>query len=792
MASTEKNSSIDFRKDIFAIFFLALGIFFGICLVSYSPTDPAINSVSNVPYVKNLGGIVGAYLADILFIVFGISAYVTSALFMVMSALQFLGRPLRLRLKDVLCYTGVVIFAASLIHLRFETVNLHGHEIAGGGIIGGLMGGALSRYLNRTGAYIISTSGLFLFFTLATRLSIGEIFSGAKFVIIWLAQNVWAGLVWTGANLPNAALTVWKLASASFDYISEKILGFLNRFRDVPEKLLDPVRPAHSRKKSDSDAETAAPAKSAGTGVENKEEEEDAGPRILKRADARARKILDEQLTFHKMRSEGYEPPPLALLDAAERKRIEVDETTLKKNSMLVEKKLKDFDVEGKVTAIHPGPVITMYEFEPSAGTKVNKIVNLQDDLSLTLGGRSVRIIPHLPGKAALGIEIPNSEREIVWLKEILSAPQFHKSSAQLPLALGSSTSGHPVVTDLTKMPHLLVAGATGSGKSVGINSIIISIICKMSPADVRFILVDPKMLELSIYDGIPHLLLPVVTKPKPAVLAMRWAIREMERRYRMMADTGTRNILGYNDKIKNGQVELVTPEKAAEMLATDKEAVTHTGPIPYIIIVIDELADLMMTSQQDMEEAITRLAQMARAAGIHLILATQRPSVDVITGLIKANFPARIAFKVTAKHDSRTILDGNGAETLLGAGDMLFMTPQGGNLIRIHGSYLTDSDISRVVEHLKAQGEPVYDESIIEEPETEGEQIEMDSEEDALYDQAVKLVAETKQASISMVQRRLRIGYNRAARMIERMEAEGVVGPADGSKPRQVLANNA
>ncbi len=377
-----------------------------------------------------------------------------------------------------------------------------------------------------------------------------------------------------------------------------------------------------------------------------------------------------------------------------------------------------------------------------------------------------------------------------MWLRQIVSSQPYAKSSGKLSLALGSSTTGHPVVTDLTKMPHLLVAGATGSGKSVAINSFIISILMRSSPEDVRFIMVDPKMLELSVYDGIPHLLLPVVTKPKPAVTAMRWAIREMERRYRLMADAGTRNIIGYNDKLKDGGIKLVTAEEAQQMLATDREAVAHTGKLPYIVILIDELADLMMTASQDMEECITRLAQMARAAGIHLVLATQRPSVDVITGLIKANFPARIAFKVTAKHDSRTILDAIGAETLLGNGDMLFMTPQGGNLIRIHGAYVTDDDISRVVAHLKEQGEPVYDESILAEPENAaGASGEVEEGDDEMYDQAVRLVTETKQASISMVQRRLRIGYNRAARMIERMEAEGVIGPAEGSRPRQVLA---
>lgn len=778
---------IDIRKDIFAILFLAAGVFIALCLVSYSSTDPALNSVSDVPYVKNLGGIVGAYLADILFIIFGISAYFASAVCILMGVIQFLGRSIPLRLRDVFCYTGIIAFVAALIHLHFEEIEIRGHVIAGGGIIGGLIGEALARYLNRPGAYVVSLAGFILSFTIATRLSVTEIITGFRGATGWCARHIWRASKTTALKLP-----------ALFKYMAIPGLfrQLLSRSGCRPQVVINPSAtstPLSGRGKA-GDMVTIAPIRPqhpvGQTPVQTAQKTD--GPRILKRADIHQRRVTHEQLKFHQMSSEGYEPPPLALLDAPERKKIEIDEETLKKNSLLVEKKVKDFDVDGRVVAIHPGPVITMYEFEPSPGTKVGKIVNLEDDLSLTLGGRSVRIVPHLPGKAALGIEVPNNDREVVWLRDILSSPQYHKVQGHLPLALGSSTSGHAVIADLTKMPHLLIAGATGSGKSVAINAIIASIAYRSSPADVRFIMVDPKMLELSVYDGIPHLLLPVVTKPKPAVVAMRWAIREMERRYRIMADTSSRNILAYNERIKGGEVDLVSPEEAAEKIAADREAVTHTGPIPYIVIVIDELADLMMTASQDMEDAITRLAQMARAAGIHLILATQRPSVDVITGLIKANFPARMAFKVTAKHDSRTILDGNGAETLLGQGDMLFMTPQGGNLIRIHGSYITDSDIARVVAHLKGQGDPVYDESVTVEDKDE-EITDMGSEEidDELYDQAVRLVAETKQASISMVQRRLRIGYNRAARMIERMEAEGVVGPADGSKPRQVLAGS-
>lgn len=805
MPPPSKGHKIDFRRDIFAIIFLALGIFLALCLLSFSPTDPAINAASSVDHVKNLGGIVGAYLADLLFTTFGISAYLTSAACFLIAFLQISGHPVRVRVREVLFYALTVVFAASLIHLKFEVIDIRGNHIPGGGILGGLLGTILSHYLNKPGAYVISVSGFILFFLLATKLSIITVVKKSKKFFIMSFVRLWHGVRWIALNgssgIKAGAVTTWNFLKSQFKSIFSR-----SAKPRQPKICLADRAEAKANAEKKSKIISLAPIRKARGALDGQETTAEEGidetasqrnvsgypgPKILKRADTKTKRASDEQLKFQKMNLEGYEPPPLSLLDAEERKKVDVDEETLKKNSLLLERKLMDFGVEGKVIAIHPGPVITMYEFEPSRGTKINKIVNLQDDLSLALSGRSVRIIPHLPGKAAVGIEVPNGEREIVWLKEIIGSPQFAKVNSKLPLVLGSSTAGHSMVSDITKLPHLLIAGATGSGKSVAINSIIVSILYRSSPADVRMILVDPKMLELSIYDGIPHLLLPVVTRAKPAVQAMRWAIREMERRYRLMADAGTRNILGYNDKIKKGLIEIVSPEKANEMLVQSPEAPAHTGEIPYIVIVIDELADLMMTATQDMEECITRLAQMARAAGIHLILATQRPSVDVITGLIKANFPARIAFKVTAKHDSRTILDGMGAETLLGMGDMLFMTPQGGNLIRIHGSYITDSDIARVVSHIKEQGQPIYDESILKEPEKTGAFGEDDEEEDELYDQALRLVAETKQASISMVQRKLRIGYNRAARMIERMESDGVVGPADGSKPRQVFAGH-
>ena len=462
----------------------------------------------------------------------------------------------------------------------------------------------------------------------------------------------------------------------------------------------------------------------------------------------------------------AYQLPSLALLDKSEHHDLAVDRDYYYKVSKELEENLRNFGVEGKVVGISPGPIITTYEFAPAPGVKINKIVGLADDLTLALKAESVRIVGSIPGKAALGIEIPNPARQIVSLRDILSHERFQKAESRLAMGLGMDVIGNPVVADLARMPHLLIAGATGSGKSVAVNTIITSILYKATPEEVRFLLVDPKRIELSSYEAIPHLLHPVVVDPKMASRALQWAVREMERRYQLMEEARVKSLASYN----------------------------ATAPVrlPLIVIIIDELADLMMVSSREVEDAVARLAQMARAAGMHLILATQRPSVDVLTGLIKANFPTRMSFKVSSKVDSRTILDGVGAEHLLGAGDMLFLPPGTAKLQRIHGAYVSEQEIERVVGFLKEQGAAEYDQSMLalaEEPEGGGEG---DGEEfDDRYDEAVAIVTETGQASISMLQRRLRVGYNRAARMIETMEREGVVGPADGARPREVLVRN-
>ena len=496
---------------------------------------------------------------------------------------------------------------------------------------------------------------------------------------------------------------------------------------------------------------------------------------------------------------EGYRLPPLDLLDPPDPNQlIKVDTNSLHANSLILQKKLADFGVDGEVVAVRPGPVITMYEFKPADGVKVRRIVMLADDLAMALRAVSVRILAPIPGESVVGIEIPNPRRETVYLREIIESDSYHSVDSKITLALGKDIGGIPFATDLGRMPHLLVAGATGTGKSVSINAMILSILFKATPQDVRFIMVDPKMLELTVYEEIPHLLVPVVTDPKKAAAALFWAMDEMDRRYRLMRDKGARNIDNYNRTLeKEGAVKKTVIELTEAQADEDpnapggslaKEAPLVHERLPRIVIIIDELADLMMTVGRDIEEYITRLAQKARAAGIHLILATQRPSVDVITGLIKANFPARISFQVTSRIDSRTILDSMGGEKLLGNGDLLFLPPGTARLTRIHGAFVSDQEVRKVMKFIKQQGRPQYRPDVFD-VKKDIENAGADEEYDEMYDQAVAIVTDTQQASISMIQRRLRVGYNRAARMIEQMERDGVIGPADGAKPREVYA---
>ncbi|MBM3488351.1 MAG: DNA translocase FtsK [Alphaproteobacteria bacterium] len=499
----------------------------------------------------------------------------------------------------------------------------------------------------------------------------------------------------------------------------------------------------------------------------------------------------------------AYEPPPLDLLDAPPDDHDDAlpDEDALAENARLLESVLDDFGVRGEIVKVRPGPVVTLYELEPAPGTKSSRVIGLADDIARSMSAVSVRVAV-IPGRTVIGIELPNARREIIALRELLGADAYERAPGRLMLALGKDIGGTPVVADLARMPHLLIAGTTGSGKSVAINSMILSLLYRLSPEQCRFIMIDPKMLELAVYDGIPHLLAPVVTDPSKAVVALRWVVREMENRYRLMSQLGVRNIAGYNARLEEARKKGETLNRTVQT-GFDSETgepvfekqPLDTDPLPLIVVIVDEMADLMLVAGKDVEAAVQRLSQMARAAGIHLIMATQRPSVDVITGTIKANFPTRISFQVTSKIDSRTILNESGAEQLLGQGDMLSMSG-GGRIMRVHGPFVTDEEVERVVACLRDQGEPDYDETITEGEDARGPGLfgggkDGGGEDDQLYDQAVALVCRERKASTSFIQRHLQIGYNRAARIIERMEAEGVVGGANHVGKREVLARD-
>jgi S-DNA-T family DNA segregation ATPase FtsK/SpoIIIE len=711
------------KREIWGVVFLLLAVIFGGSLLSYNPRDPLLwETVKAGIQVKNLFGTVGANLGGSLLFLLGLSSFWLVAILLFLSFSFFRGRYPSGGIWIYISLLMLIISFSALLSLYMpDGVSCRGTMVSGGLV--GLQSADLGIMIfNYFGAYTLYLAIFVISFMVITRFSFGNFIN--KIFLIF-------------SNLGLSA--------------KEKWLKYTERKKRAKQrkKVVDKAHKARDRKMTIVETPPQKPAK-------------------------------PPQESFAFMSTVGdFKLPPLDLLDEIQKETDqEIQKESLRMNALRVEGKLKDFGVEGEVIEIVPGPVITMYEFKPAPGVKISKVASLADDLALNLRASNIRIVAPIPGKSAIGIEIPNNKRRIVTLKEILSSQLFIDSPYKLTIALGMDIVGQPVITDLTKMPHLLVAGATGTGKSVSINAMINSILFKLSPETVRFVMIDPKRIELAPYQDIPHLLHPVVNHPKEATKALRWAVEEMERRYMLLSDMGVRNIDAYNRKV-----------------AKDKDLVASDGNIkkdqhlPYIIIIIDELADLMMVSSRDVEESLTRLAQMARAAGIHMILATQRPSVDVLTGIIKANFPTRISFQVSSRVDSRTILDSMGAEHLLGDGDMLFMPPGVAKLTRIHGAYVSEDEVKRVTSFLKEHMKPEYDSSIAEEISAEEEDVEGGGgDSDEKYQEAVELVLRTGQASISMVQRKLRVGYNRAARMIEAMEKEGIVGPSDGSKPREVF----
>jgi DNA segregation ATPase FtsK/SpoIIIE, S-DNA-T family len=729
-------------REIKGVVCLALAVFLLLCLFSYSPQDPSFTHVvaPDGPSTLNLTGTFGSYTADSIIRLLGITSFLFP-LALLACAFQYFLRPAFI--VDVQRVFGFFFFmlacAGLLGALIKKSVAAYGEPLTAGGWIGAGIVWLLRNYFNSAGTYIIL---IFIF--------IVALFFTIEFSLVSVTEKF--------------SQRLRGLMTSIKEFISSLFTRFFSRLK--VENNLPPII-------------------------------EETEPSVKK---TKPKKIEQTHFDFSKLKSDGkFQLPPFTLLEEAPQKDTRVKRDHLITNSRILEKKLADFGVEARVVEVMPGPVITMYELEPAPGVKINRITNLSDDLALALMAPSIRILAPIPGKSVIGIEIPNLKREPVFLKDVLNNDAFTKSSLRLPIALGVDFVGTPVIADLSKMPHLLIAGTTGSGKSVALNAMICSILFKAQPDDIKFLMVDPKRLELSSYEGISHLMHPVVVDPKKASQVLRWTVEEMERRYKVISMLGVKSIDAYNEMILTSPRDKVaatikTSHNQIEPVADGAEGSSRTSKpfqhvkLPYIIVVIDELADLMMVAPRDVEDSLTRLAQMARAAGIHLIIATQRPSVDVITGLIKANFPTRISFKVSSKIDSRTIIDQPGAEKLLGAGDMLFIPPGTSKLSRIHGAYVSDQEISRIVDFIKIQAQPTYDASI-EKFEFESAQGQHDDDGiDEKYDEAVALVGELGQASISLVQRYMKIGYNRAARMIEQMEREGIVGPSDGAKPRKVL----
>ncbi len=714
MAQASKGES-KFLKEAGALFFLFMAFFLFICLLSY--LLPLIEPSSSIQKPSdNWCGSTGFFIAHYLFSMLGMAAFFPVVVLVYVSgAFLFFWTELNRLPYVVAGITGILFSSSGLLGMR-EAIFWPIAYITPGGYFGMFIWTFLSRVMGDIGSILVLI--LILIFSLMAAIRFSPLS-----VVAWSCNKIYR-LIGTIIRIAGKAFT--RPDSLNKDS-AKKTIPILRE--DTPVAKILPVTPA-----------VHEPV------VRDLVDEDDPEDFVLK-----------------PLKVGKYKLPPFSLLDQRQKSNTNVKREHYLQISKLLADKLLDFGVEGVVVGISPGPVVTTYEFSPAPGVKINKIVSLSDDLAMILKVDRVRVVGSIPGKAAIGIEIPNPVRHTVFLRDIVLSKEYRESQSMLSLALGFDVIGRPIIADLAKMPHLLIAGATGAGKSVAINAFISSILFKASPEDVRMLMIDPKRIELSVYEDIPHLLHPVVVEAKMASRALIWAVCEMERRYKLLEERRVKSFHSYNK---------VSEEK-----------------LPYIVIIVDELADLMMVASKDVETSIARLAQMARAAGMHIVLATQRPSVDVLTGLIKANFPTRISFKVSSKVDSRTVLDGSGAENLLGMGDMLFLPPGAAKLQRIHGAYISEEETEKIITFLKNQGPVTYDESVLqsveEEKETEGAAKE---DYDEKYDEAVAVVTETGQASISMVQRRLRVGYNRAARMIETMEREGIVGPPDGSRPREVL----
>jgi len=754
-----------------------------LALASYTPLDPSLNSASSYTSAhaaRNWIGILGAFASDALLQFFGIGAFLLPIFPAVVGARWFRSRKVQSPVAKSLGGVWLLMFVPAFLALLPGNLRWM-HSIPMEGLLGRIVGDFLIHYLNLAGAYIVCTTVLAVALYLSTAFSFS-------------ALEVWMPTRFAWVNALRDRYEDWREERARAQ--QQKDLDKRRTQKPVVKTELIPLRQPQAqpeaqptnlaarqtgidRMMADRTMEESAPAASSLRGVEPISPESDEAEVIEPEVTSRADNGLRTKTTMPRIAG-NYKLPPSSLLHRPDEQQA-IDSEELKQVAQTLTEKYAEFDVHGQVTQINPGPVVTTFEFKPDAGVKYSRITNLTDDLCLGLKAESI-LVERMPGKSTVGIQVPNREREIIWLRENIESQEFIGSKSKLTMALGKDINGRISVADLAGMPHLLIAGSTGAGKSVAINAMIMSILYKATPEEVRLILVDPKRLELGNYEGVPHLYTPIITEPKLAANALRNAVREMERRLKLLAAKGVRNIGQYN-----ALFDTATPSLF--------EAEGDEKPIPYIVIIIDELADLMMLDSSNVEESITRLAQMARAVGIHLVLATQRPSVDVITGLIKANFPARVSFRVATKVDSRTILDANGAEALLGKGDMLYLPSGSARVHRLHAAFVTEKEIASVVEFWKAQGQAEYQQQFLEAPKEERDGVMVEGGEDGgeasddpLYNDAVKLVIEFGKASTSLLQRRLRIGYGRAAHLIDLMEKDGIVGAADGPKPREVL----
>jgi DNA segregation ATPase FtsK/SpoIIIE, S-DNA-T family len=728
-----------------------LAVILLLALASYNPEDPAFSVASGSNEVTNRMGPAGAYFADVAFLAIGYSAYLLPLLMLLAGI--FVLRPSRaaVRSRAVMAWQGAgvaftIITTSGLATLHFVAPEL---RESAGGALGEVVGSGLAHGLGLLGASVL-------------------------LIVLWLgAVSLATGLSWLALMDRTGRLVLAMAGEGQIHINALRVWLEGRRAKQQRQELLAKTRVQPKPKVAIARIEPT-----------------------LGKIESSERVERERQVPLFDP-PKGNELPPLNLLDDPAPKEGGYSAESLEAMSRLVELKLKDFGIEAEVVAVHPGPVVTRFELKPAAGVKVSQISNLSKDLARSLSTVSVRVVEIIPGKPYVGLEIPNETREVVALGEIIKSQVYEELKSPLTLALGKDIGGQPMVADLAKMPHLLIAGTTGSGKSVALNAMVLSLLYKSLPEHVRLIMIDPKMLELSVYEGIPHLLAPVVTDMREAANALRWCVAEMERRYALLASLGVRHISGYNRKVSEAEANgRPIEDPTFKPIEGIEVSVPTLKPLPYVVVIIDELADMMMMVGKKVEELIARLAQKARASGIHMIIATQRPSVDVITGLIKANIPCRIAFQVSAKVDSRTILDQIGAEHLLGHGDMLYLPPGTSLPTRIHGAFVSDNEVHTVVKHLRAAGAPAFIDEVLSGPSEELAGIdppqragELDGEQDPLYDQAVRIVTETRKASISGVQRRLKIGYNRAARLVETMEEAGIVGSLQTNGFREVLA---